>query len=68
LVRLELGDADALDRFVPYGSRHTRAFLPRRILHILSSNTTRRALQTVIRGLLLGSWNRCKLPSAGLPK
>ncbi len=39
LVRLELGHADALDRFIPYGGGHTRAVPPTRILHILSANT-----------------------------
>ena len=68
LVRLELGHEEALDRFVPYGTGHTRTIPPSRILHILSGNTPAAALQTLIRGLLLGSWNRCKLPSAGLPE
>jgi hypothetical protein len=67
LVTCELGHADALDRFVPYGEHAARAAAPRCILHILSSNTPAAALQTLIRGLLLGSHNLCKLPSAGLP-
>jgi hypothetical protein len=68
LVRLELGHEAVLDRFVPRGQGHARAIAPARILHILSANTPAAALQTLIRGLLLGSWNRCKLPSSGLPE
>jgi hypothetical protein len=67
LVACELGHAEALDRFVPYGERVTRAIAPRCILHVLSSNTPAAALQTLMRGLLLGAHNLCKLPSSGLP-
>jgi hypothetical protein len=68
LARLELGHEEALDRFVPYGHAFTRAVAVRQILHILSANTPAAALQTLIRGLLLGARNRCKLPSTGLPE
>ncbi len=68
LVASELGHAAALDRFVPQGRRHTRAVAPHRILHVLSGNTPAAALQTILRGLLLGSENFCKLPSAGIPE
>ena len=64
----EFGHIDALDRFVPRPSGHFRAVAPRTILHILSGNTPAAALQTLVRGLLLGSHNLCKLPSAGLPE
>lgn len=64
----ELGHVDALDRFVPTSGGHSRAIAPRTILHILSGNTPAAALQTLVRGLLLGSRNLCKLPSNGLPE
>jgi hypothetical protein len=67
LVATELGHAAALDRFFPQGRRHTRATAPRRILHVLSGNTPAAALQTILRGLLLGSENFCKLPAGGIP-
>ena len=68
LVASELGDASVLDGFVKRGRKHTRALAPRRILHVLSGNTPAAALQTLLRGLLLGSENFCKLPSAGIPE
>ena len=66
LVASELGHAAALDRFVPQGTRQVRAIAPSRILHVLSGNTPAAALQTILRGLLLGSENLCKLPTGGL--
>src|SRR5262249_173583 len=68
LVRLELGDARILDEFCVRGSVQCRAGAPRVILHGLSGNTPHAALQTIMRGLLLGSHNRCKLPAGGLPE
>lgn len=67
-VKLELGDPEVLDRFVPHGAHRVRAQAPKIILHILSSNTPAAALQTILRGLLLGSMNLCKLPASGLPE
>ncbi|MEK0447812.1 MAG: hypothetical protein RL088_80 [Verrucomicrobiota bacterium] len=64
----EFGHIDALDRFVLRPGGNFRAVAPRTILHVLSGNTPAAALQTVIRGLLLGSHNLCKLPSSGLPE
>ncbi len=64
----ELGHEEALDRFVPYAGELARAVAPGTILHILSSNTPAAALQSLTRGLLLGSRNLCKLPSRGLPE
>ncbi len=64
----ELGDVDALDRFVPHAGHFARAFASRIVLHILSGNTPAAALQSIIRGMLLGSRNLCKLPSGGLPE
>ena len=68
LVRLELGDAEILDDFRPRGASLSRAIAPRTILHVVSANTPHAGLQTLIRGLLLGSHNRCKLPTGGLPE
>ena len=66
LVASELGHASVFDRFVEQGRRHVRAIAPQRILHVLSGNTPAAALQTILRGLLLGSENLCKLPSGGI--
>jgi hypothetical protein len=67
-IAAELGHADALDHFFPAGDILTRAVAPKIILHIISSNTPEAGKQSLIRGLLLGSENRIKLPSAGLPE
>ena len=68
LVASELGHAAVLEEFVLQGRRHLRAVAPRRILHVLSGNTPAAALQTILRGLLLGSENLCKLPAGGIPE
>lgn len=68
VVRLELGDAEILDGFAPYGSHRAWVVVPPIILHVVSGNTPHGALQSLIRGLLLGSLNRIKLPSNGLPE
>jgi hypothetical protein len=66
-VRLELGHEEAIDGFRPHGARLARAIPPATILHIVSGNTPHAALQSLLRGLLLGSHNRVKLPATGLP-
>ncbi len=68
LVRLELGDSAVLDEFCARASGLSRAVPPGIILHVVSGNTPHAALQSLLRGLLLGSHNRCKLPSGGLPE
>lgn len=68
LVGLELGHPDMLDGFQPYGGGFARAIAPGCILHIVSGNTPHAALQSLLRGLLLGSRNLVKLPAAGLPE
>lgn len=68
LVESELGHAGALDHFVPHGVHRVRALAPATILHILSGNTPAAALQSLLRGLLLGSMNLCKLPDRGIPE
>lgn len=66
VVRLELGHEEILDDFQEYGGHLARALAPRTILHIVSGNTPHAALQTMIRGLLLGAENLVKFPAAGL--
>jgi len=65
-VDAELGDARALDDWVPHGAACARALAPEVILHVVSGNTPHAALQTLIGGLLLGSRNLVKLPRGGL--
>ncbi len=38
-LEAELGDARALDEFLPHGPLQSRAIAPRTILHIVSGNT-----------------------------
>ncbi len=66
LVRGELGHESALDDFQPHGAHAAMALPPGTILHIVSGNTPAAGLQSLIRGLLLGARNLCKIPSAGL--
>lgn len=68
LIRTELGHEEAFDRFLPYGSHHARALGPCMILHVISGNTPHAGLQSLIRGLLIGAYNWCKIPSSGLPE
>lgn len=67
-VRLELGHAEALDGFRPHGNHFSRAEPVGPLLHIVSGNTPHAALQSLLRGLLLGAENWIKLPEAGLPE
>jgi len=67
-VRLELGHAETLDGFRPYGGHFSKAIPRSPILHVISGNTPHAALQSLTRGLLLGARNLVKLPSAGLPE
>ncbi len=66
LVRTELGHEGSLDGFQPHGGHRARAVAPGTILHVVSGNTPHAGLQSLLRGLLLGSHNLCKLPSGGL--
>jgi hypothetical protein len=68
VVRMELGHAEILDDFQPYGGHFSKAIPAKNILHIVSSNTPHAALQSLIRGLLIGAHNLCKIPSGGLPE
>ena len=66
LVCADLGHEEILDGFQPHGPHLARAVAPGMILHIVSGNTPHAGLQSLLRGLLLGSHNLCKLPSGGL--
>lgn len=57
MVIADFGNANALDEIEPPT-----------VLHILAGNTPAAALQTLVRGLLVGAHNFAKLPSAGLPE
>jgi len=63
----QLGDARALDAWIPRGGIRSRAVAVEPVLHIISGNTPHAGFQSVFRGLLLGGRQRVKLPSAGLP-
>jgi hypothetical protein len=67
-LRIELGHEAVLDGFQSIGAEWLQAVAPGVILHIVSGNTPHAALQSLVRGLLLGSHNVCKLPGAGLPE
>ncbi len=66
LLRAELGHPGILDGFQPHGAHLTRAVAPPVILHVVSGNTPHAGLQSLLRGLLLGSHNLCKLPAGNL--
>lgn len=68
IIHLELGHREILDGFRPYSGHFSRAVAPAKILHIVSGNTPHAALQSLIRGLLMGSQNLVKIPSEGLPE
>ncbi len=63
----ELGNANALDHFSPHENVQSKAIAPNHILHIVSGNTPHAAIQSLLRGLLLGSHNTIKIPSSGSP-
>ncbi len=66
LVRTDLGHEGMLDGLQAHGGHLARAVAPGTILHVVSGNTPHAGLQSLLRGLLLGSYNLCKLPSGGL--
>jgi hypothetical protein len=51
-----------------YGNQHCLALPLSPILHIVSGNTPQAALQSLIRGVLVGAANWIKLPKRGLPE
>ncbi len=68
LVTAELGHPEILDSPQTYGDLKCLAIAPESILHIIAGNTFMAAIQSIIRGLLLGSHNFVKLPSIELPE
>lgn len=67
LVKAELGHAEILDSAQAHGDLRSQAIPVKSILHIIAGNTPMAGIQSLIRGLLLGSHNYIKLPSDGLP-
>ncbi len=67
LINTEFGSPSALDQPVSKDEKTFHLEVPKTILHIVSANTPHAAFQSLLRGLVLGSHNRIKLPSAGLP-
>jgi hypothetical protein len=67
-IELELGAL--LDTINPqvYGDHHCSAQALSPILHVVSGNTPHAAIQSLIRGILVGAKNRVKLPRQGLPE
>src|ERR1700722_2030294 len=51
-----------------YGNPHCLTVPLTPILHIVSGNTPHAALQSLIRGVIVGAANRIKLPQEGLPE
>ncbi|HEY3896982.1 MAG TPA: acyl-CoA reductase [Chthoniobacter sp.] len=64
LVHAELGHAEALDDFKPYGGHLAKAIGPRNILLVVSSRRPAAGLRSLIHGLLLGSHVRCAIPDS----
>jgi hypothetical protein len=67
-IELELGHY--LDESNPqeYGHHHCMAQALSPILHVVSGNTPHAALQSLIRGIVVGARNWIKLPQGGLPE
>jgi hypothetical protein len=67
-IALELGQflSDLGPR--TYGNQHCLSVPLTPILHIVSGNTPHAALQSLIRGVIVGATNWIKLPQEGLPE
>jgi hypothetical protein len=65
-IKLELGDLLESPGLLRYGAnrRSVRPLTP--ILHVVSGNTPHAALQSLVRGILVGAENWIKLPKQGL--
>lgn len=68
LLESQLGSALALDDWITRGDTRCKAVAISPLLHILSGNTPHAAFQSIVRGFLVGCFNRVKLPSSGLPE
>jgi hypothetical protein len=62
LVRAQLGDVDALDKWIVRDGTRVRARGPRMIYHICAGNLAVSAWTSLAHGLLLGARNVVKLP------
>ncbi len=67
-IRLELGQSLGNPGFQPYGNQHCLALPLSPILHVVSGNTPHAALQSLIRGVIVGALNWMKVPHEGLPE
>jgi hypothetical protein len=67
-MELELGRLLEDGQLQPYGRHHCLARALSPILHVVSGNTPHAALQSLIRGIVVGAKNRIKLPQGGLPE
>jgi hypothetical protein len=63
LLRLQLGNVDALDQWIQRDGVSVRARSPRLIYHICAGNLAVSAWTSLAHGLLLGAHNTVKLPS-----
>jgi acyl-CoA reductase LuxC len=62
LVRQELGQVEALDRWITRDGVEIRACAPRLIYHVCAGNLAVSAITSLVHGLLIGSGNVMKLP------
>jgi acyl-CoA reductase LuxC len=67
-IELELGQYLSDPKPQPYGNQHCLTYPLSPILHIVSGNTPHAALQSLIRGVIVGATNWIKLPHEGLPE
>src|ERR1700726_5110418 len=67
-IKLELGQFLGDPRPGTYGNQHCVVIALSPILHIVSGNTPHAALQSLIRGVIVGATNWIKLPQEGLPE
>jgi hypothetical protein len=67
-IELELGQLLNSPGPRPYGNQHCFTSPLSPILHIVSANTPHAALQSLIRGVIVGATNWIKLPREGLPE
>ncbi len=67
-IELELGHFLSNPGPQTYGGQHCLVVPLNPILHVVSGNTPHAALQSLIRGVLVGATNWIKLPQEGLPE
>ncbi|MBV9105091.1 MAG: hypothetical protein JO313_03620 [Verrucomicrobia bacterium] len=67
-IELELGEFLNSPELQRYGNQHCLTVPLSPILHVVSGNTPHAALQSLIRGLIVGATNWIKLPQEGLPE